>query len=168
MLKRVRNAAVLLVIGAMSVLLYGGTAHADPTPTPIAIEVLTPRAAFTDGVAMQTSLKSMARYGVIKSRPSHVPEPSSPCNPRADPGIPPLPSSSPSDRRADYGGSETAPAGLPCRPHLLIPDTATCYRRQPVSTVTMFAQRFLEVPSGDAPITIPPKDQRCKLPTTDA
>ena len=74
MLKRVRNAAVLLVIGAMSVLLYGGTAHADPTPTPIAIEVLTPRAAFTDGVAMQTSLK-LDGHGteVIKSSDaSHV------------------------------------------------------------------------------------------------
>ena len=56
MLRR-RNAGALLAIAATSVLLYGGTAYANPTPTPIAVELLTPRAAFTDDVAMQTSLK---------------------------------------------------------------------------------------------------------------
>jgi hypothetical protein len=46
-----------LAAAATSVLVSGGTAHANPTPTPISIEVLTPRAAFTDDVSLQASLK---------------------------------------------------------------------------------------------------------------
>jgi quercetin dioxygenase-like cupin family protein len=52
-----RYASVLLATAATSVLVYGGTAHANPTPTPISIEVLTPRAAFTDDVSLQANLK---------------------------------------------------------------------------------------------------------------
>src|SRR4249919_2795933 len=69
MLKRLRNAALLGITAVVGVLLYGAPAHADPTtPTPVAVEVLTPRAAFTDDVAMQTRLK-LAGHGtdVIKS-----------------------------------------------------------------------------------------------------
>jgi hypothetical protein len=56
-MRRARNASVLLAIAAISVLLSGGTAHANPTPAPVAIEVLTPRAAFTDDVSLQARLK---------------------------------------------------------------------------------------------------------------
>jgi quercetin dioxygenase-like cupin family protein len=64
-----RNASVLLATAATSVLVYGGTAHANPTPNPITIEVLSPRAAFTDEVSLQANLK-LAGLGteVIKSR----------------------------------------------------------------------------------------------------
>ena len=50
MFRRMRNGALVLIIGAMGALVYGGTAQAE-TP-PVAIEVLTPRAAFTDEATM--------------------------------------------------------------------------------------------------------------------
>ena len=57
MFKRLRNAALVGMMAAIGVVLYGGTAQADPTPTPVAVEVLTPRAAFTDQASMQIRLK---------------------------------------------------------------------------------------------------------------
>ena len=58
MLRRLRNATLLVAITATGALLYGGNAHAEPTPTPVAIEMLTPRAAFTDQASMQIRLKA--------------------------------------------------------------------------------------------------------------
>ena len=55
--KRLRNAALVGMMAAIGVVLYGGTAQADPTPTPVAVEVLTPRATFTDQASMQIRLK---------------------------------------------------------------------------------------------------------------
>jgi quercetin dioxygenase-like cupin family protein len=174
MFKRVRNAAVLLVIGAMSVLLYGGAAHADPTPTPIAIEVLTPRAAFTDGVAMQTSLK-LDGHGteVIKSSDaSHVVTTKVTVQPGAQ--IPWHTHHGPvfvtiGQGELTYVGSDDCagrryPAGTafvdPGHGHV-----HTAYNSG--STVTMFVATFFEVPSGDEPITIPAKGPAdCKIPTS--
>ena len=55
MQKRFRNGALVLAIGATGVFAYGGSAQAEPTP--VAVEVLTPRAAFTDEASMQLRLK---------------------------------------------------------------------------------------------------------------
>ena len=76
MLKKLRNSALVLAIATTGVCLYGGSAQADPTPTPtpVAIEVLTPRAAFTDHASMQIRLKAVGHgTDVIKvSDPSNV------------------------------------------------------------------------------------------------
>jgi quercetin dioxygenase-like cupin family protein len=70
------KSAIVLAVGASALLLYGCSAQADPPkpPTPIAIDVLTPRAAFTDDVAIQTRLKLDGRGAeVIKAAdPSHI------------------------------------------------------------------------------------------------
>ena len=55
MLRQIRNGALALTIAALGALVYGGSAQAETTP--VAIEVLTPRAAFTDDASMQVRLK---------------------------------------------------------------------------------------------------------------
>lgn len=58
MLTRLRLAVVALVVGAIGVLIYGSTVQAETEPPPpVAVEVLTPRAVFTDNVAMEVRLK---------------------------------------------------------------------------------------------------------------
>jgi hypothetical protein len=58
MFKGTKRGAVIFGVGLASVLLCGGTAQAEPTPPPpVAVEVLTPRAAFTDNVSLQAHLK---------------------------------------------------------------------------------------------------------------
>ena len=73
MSKRVRNAAVALAIATVGIFAFSGSAQAEPTPIPVAIEVLTPRAAFTDDASMQLRLKDGHGTNVIKaSDPSNI------------------------------------------------------------------------------------------------
>jgi len=57
MLRRLLIAAAALMLGTIGVLIYNASVQAEPEPPPVAIEVLTPRAVFTDDVAMQVRLK---------------------------------------------------------------------------------------------------------------
>jgi quercetin dioxygenase-like cupin family protein len=58
MLKRLRLTVVALALGALGVLIYGSAVQAETEPPPpVAVEVLTPRAVFTDDVAMELRLK---------------------------------------------------------------------------------------------------------------
>jgi quercetin dioxygenase-like cupin family protein len=173
MLRRLRNAAVLVVIATMGVLLYGGTAHANPTPTPIAVEILTPRAAFTDSVSLQARLKldGQATEVIKSSNASHVVTQKVTVQPGAQ--IPWHTHHGPvfvtiAEGELTYVGSEDCvgrryPAGTafvdPGHGHV-----HTAYNSG--KTMTMFVATFFEVPQGTAPISIPaqgPAD--CKIPT---
>ncbi|HEY6682453.1 MAG TPA: cupin domain-containing protein [Propionibacteriaceae bacterium] len=172
MSRRLRNTGVLLVAAASSVLLYGGTAYADPTPTPIAVEILTPRAAFTDDVSLQARLKLDGQgTEVIKSaNASHVVTQKVTVQPGAQ--IPWHTHHGPvfvtiAEGELTYVGSEDCtgrryPAGTafvdPGHGHV-----HTAYNSG--ETVTLFVATFFEVPEGTAPISIPadgPAD--CKIP----
>ena len=172
MLRRLRNAAVLLVIAGMSVLLYGGTAHADPTPTPVAVEVLTPRAAFTDNVAMQTRIK-LDGHGtdVIKSADaSHVVTTQVTVQPGAQ--IPWHTHHGPvfvtiAEGELTYVGSEDC-VGRRYAAGTAFVDPGHGHVHMAYNsgkTVASFVATFFEVPDGTGPISIPadgPAD--CKVP----
>jgi quercetin dioxygenase-like cupin family protein len=72
--RRIRN-LLLLITATVAVLGYGGIAQAktDPPP-PVAIEVLTPRAVFTDHVKMRVRVKAPGRHRefVKVSNPSRI------------------------------------------------------------------------------------------------
>jgi quercetin dioxygenase-like cupin family protein len=57
MLRRLLISAIALAIGVIGSVIYGFSAHAETAPPPVAIEVLTPRATFTDQVSMRIRLK---------------------------------------------------------------------------------------------------------------
>jgi quercetin dioxygenase-like cupin family protein len=173
MLRRLRNASVLLAIAAASVLLYGGTAYADPTPTPIAIEVLTPRAAFTDDVSLQARLK-LDGHGteVIKSaNASRVVTTKVTMQPGAQ--VP---------WHTHHGpvfitiaqGELTYVSSDDCVPRRYPAETAFVERGHghvqmidnSGETPAVFLATFFEVPEGNAPITVPTDGPaNCKAPT---
>ena len=173
MSSRLRNAGILLAIAVPSVLLCGGTAQANPTPTPIAVEILTPRAAFTDDVSLQTSLK-LDGHGanVIKtSNASHVVTQKVTVQPGAQ--IPWHTHHGPvfvtiAEGEMTYVSSEDcAGRRYPTGTAFVDPGHGhvhTAYNSG--STLTVFVATFFEVPKGDTPISIPadgPAD--CKIPT---
>jgi quercetin dioxygenase-like cupin family protein len=55
-MRRLRYGLLIIVIGVLGAFAYG-SAQAQPVPPPIAIEELTPRAVFTDDVALQVRNK---------------------------------------------------------------------------------------------------------------
>jgi quercetin dioxygenase-like cupin family protein len=173
MLRRLKNAGILLVIAGTSVLLYGGTAYANPTPAPIAVEILTPRAAFTDDVSLQTSLK-LHGHGteVIKSSDaSHVLTQKVTVQPGAQ--IPWHTHHGPvfvtiAEGELTYVSSEGC-AGRRYASGTAFVDPGhghvhTAYNSG--DTLTVFVATFFEVPQGDAPISIPADGPaNCKIPT---
>jgi quercetin dioxygenase-like cupin family protein len=168
-----RNANVLLAAAATSVLLYGGTAHANPTPAPVAVEVLTPRAAFTDVATLQLSLKDGHGTSVIKaSDPSHIVTTKATVQPGAQ--IPWHTHAGPvfvtiAEGEMTYVSSEGCvsrryPVGTafidPGHGHV-----HTAYNSG--KALTVFFATFFEAPSGTAPLSIPadaPAD--CTIPTS--
>jgi quercetin dioxygenase-like cupin family protein len=173
MLKRTKRGAALLAMGASGVLLYGGTAQADPTPPPpVAVEVLTPRAAFTDDATLQLSLKDGHGTNVIKA-----PDPSNIVTTKAtvQPGgqIPWHTHAGPvfvtiAEGEMTYVSSEgCASRRYPVGTAFIDPGHGhihTAYNSGNVLTV--FYATFFEAPSGTAPLSIPadaPAD--CTIPT---
>lgn len=172
MLRR-RNTGALLAIAATSVLLYGGTAYANPTPTPIAAELLTPRAAFTDDVAMQTSLKlhghdtevveSADASRIVTQKVTVQPGAQIPWHTHHGPVFVTIAEGEMTYVSSDDCVGRRYPSGTafvdPGHGHV-----HAAYNSG--SALTIFVATFFEVPEGDAPITIPadgPAD--CKIPT---
>ena len=171
MQRRFRNGALVLAIGATGVFAYGGSAQAEQAP--VAVEVLTPRAAFTDEASMQLRLET-GEHGtdVVKiSDPSNIVTTKVTVQPGA-----PIPWHTHHGPvfvtivkgELTYVSSEGCtmrryPAGKafidPGHGHV-----HGAFNSAPV--VTEFVATFFEAPTGDAPITIPadgPAD--CKIPT---
>ena len=168
---------MVLAIAAIGVFLYGGSAHAEPTPiapTPIVVEPITQRAAFTEQTAMQFRLKIDGQStDVIKtSDPSNIVTTKITVQPGAQ-----------FPWHTHHGpvlvtvleGEMTYVLSSDCVGHRHPAGTAfvdpghghvhTAYNSG--STVTMFVATFFEVPSGDEPITIPAKGPAdCKIPTS--
>lgn len=172
MLRQIRNGALVLTIAALGALVYGGSAQAETTP--VAIEVLTPRAAFTDDASMQVRLK-VDGHGtdVIKtSDPSNIvttrvtvqPGAQIPWHTHHGPVFVTLAQGELTYVSSEGCTSRRYPAGTafvdPGHGHV-----HTAYNSG--SAVTVFVATFFETPTGTAPITIPadgPAD--CKIPTS--
>lgn len=172
MLRQIRNGALVLTIAALGALAYGGSAQAETTP--VAIEVLTPRAAFTDDASMQVRLK-VDGHGtdVIKtSDPSNIvttrvtvqPGAQIPWHTHHGPVFVTLAQGELTYISSEGCASRRYPAGTafvdPGHGHV-----HTAYNSG--SEVTVFVATFFETPPGTAPITIPadgPAD--CKIPTS--
>ena len=172
MLRQIRNGALVLTIAALGALVYGGSAQAETTP--VAIEVLTPRAAFTDDASMQVRLK-VDGHGtdVIKtSDPSNIvttrvtvqPGAQIPWHTHHGPVFVTLAQGELTYVSSEGCTSRRYPAGTafvdPGHGHV-----HTAYNSG--SAVTVFVATFFETPPGTAPITIPadgPAD--CKIPTS--
>jgi quercetin dioxygenase-like cupin family protein len=172
MQKRFRNGALVLAIGATGAFAHGGSAQAEPTP--VAVEVLTPRAAFTDDVSMQLRLK-VDGHGtkVIKaSNPSNIVTTKVTVQPGAQ--IPWHTHHGPVfvtivKGELTYVSSEGCTSWrYPAGNAFIDPGHGHVHAAFNSSqAVTEFLATFLEAPTGDAPITIPadaPAD--CKLPTS--
>jgi quercetin dioxygenase-like cupin family protein len=172
MFRKIRNGAIMLAIAASGIALYGGQAQAEPTPTPVAVEVLTPRASFTDQASLQLRVTDGHGTNVIKaSDPSHIVTTKATVQPGAQ--IPWHTHSGPvfvtiAEGEMTYVSSEGCtsrryPAGTafidPGHGHV-----HTAYNSG--SAVTVFYATFFEAPAGTAPLAIPanaPAD--CKIPT---
>ena len=172
MLRQIRNGALVLTIAALGALVYGGSAQAETTP--VAIEVLTPRAAFTDDASMQVRLKVDGHStDVIKtSDPSNIvttrvtvqPGAQIPWHTHHGPVFVTLAQGELTYVSSEGCTSRRYPAGTafvdPGHGHV-----HTAYNSG--SAVTVFVATFFETPPGTAPITIPadgPAD--CKIPTS--
>jgi quercetin dioxygenase-like cupin family protein len=173
MSKRVRNAAVALAIATVGIFAYSGSAQAEPTPTPVAIEVLTPRAAFTDDASMQLRLKDGHGTNVIKaSDPSNIvttkvtvqPGAQIPWHTHSGPVFVTIAAGELTYVSSDGCGSRRYPTGTafvdPGHGHV-----HTAYNSGKV--VTVFYATFFEAPSGTTPLSIPADAPAgCKLPTS--
>jgi quercetin dioxygenase-like cupin family protein len=173
MFRKLRNGAIVLAVAASGVLLCGGQAQADPTPPPVAVEVLTPRAAFTDQATMQLQLKDGHGTNVIKaSDPSNIVTTKVTVQPGAQ--IPWHTHSGPvfvtvAEGEMTYISSEGCmsrryPAGNafidPGHGHV-----HTAYNSGKV--VTVFYATFFEAPAGTAPLSIPASAPAgCTIPTS--
>jgi predicted metal-dependent enzyme (double-stranded beta helix superfamily) len=167
---------VVLAIAAIGVFLYGGSAHAEPTPiapTPIVVEPITQRAAFTEQTAMQFRLKIDGQStDVIKtSDPSNIVTTKITVQPGAQ-----------FPWHTHHGpvlvtvleGEMTYVLSSDCVGHRHPAGTAfvdqghdvhTAYSSS--KTVTVLLATFLEVPSGTAPLSIPADTPaNCKIPTS--
>jgi quercetin dioxygenase-like cupin family protein len=171
MQKRLKNGALVLAIGATGALAYGGSAQAEPTP--VAVEVLTPRAAFTDDASMQVRLKGGEHTtDVIKvSDPSNIVttkvtvQPGAPIQWHTHHGpvfvtivkgeLTYISSEGCTSRRYPAGNAFIDPG----HGHV-----HAAVNSGPV--VTEFVATFFEAPTGDAPITIPADaPANCTIPT---
>jgi quercetin dioxygenase-like cupin family protein len=176
MLKRLRNGALVLAIATSGVCLYGGSAQADPTPTPtpVAIEVLTPRAAFTDHASMQIRLKAVGHgTDVIKvSDPSNVvttrvtvqPGAQIPWHTHPGPVVVTIAQGELTYTSSEGCTSQRYPAGTafidPGHGHI-----HTAVNTGPTEAV--FTAMFFEAPAGTAPVSIPADAPAgCKVPTS--
>jgi quercetin dioxygenase-like cupin family protein len=173
MFRRLRNGAIMLAIAATGVLLYGGQAQAEPTPTPVAVEVLTPRAAFTDDASMQLRLKDDHGTNVIKtSDPSNIvttkvtvqPGAPIPWHTHHGPVFVTIVKGELTYISSEGCASRRYPAGNA----FIDPghgNVHAAFNSGP--TVTEFVAVFFEAPPGDAPITIPADAPTgCKIPTS--
>jgi quercetin dioxygenase-like cupin family protein len=176
MLRILGRGGVALAIAAIGGLLYGGSACADPTPSqpaPIAVEPLTPRAAFTEKTAMQFRLKIDGQStDVIKtSDPSNMvttkitvqPGAQFPWHTHPGPVLVTV-----------LEGEMTYVLSSDCVGHRHPAGTAFVDQGHEVhtayngtKTVTVLLATFLEAPSGTAPLSIPTnKLPNCKIPTS--
>ena len=169
--KRLRNGAIALGIAGLGVFAYGGSAHADTIP--VAVEVLTPRAAVTDSASMQLRLKDGHETNVIKvSDPSNIVTTKVTVQPGA-----PIPwhthhgpvfvtivkgeltyisSEGCTSRRYSAGNAFIDPG----HGHVHAAFNSG-------EAVTEFLAMFFEAPPGDAPISIPADaPANCKIPTS--
>jgi len=174
MLRRPRNAALLLVIATIGALLYGGTAHADPTPTPVAIEVLTPRAAFTEQASMQIRLKVDGHgtdvikvselSNIVTTRVTVQPGAQIPWHTHPGPVFVTIAQGELTYISSDGCTSRRYPAGTafvdPGHGHV---HTAV----NTGDTDAVFTATFFEAPAGAAPVSIPADAPAgCKVPTS--
>jgi quercetin dioxygenase-like cupin family protein len=172
MLRQVRNGALVLTIAAMGVLACGGSAQAETAP--VAIEVLTPRAAFTDDASMQVRLKVDGHdtdvikapdpSNVVTTRVTVQPGAQIPWHTHHGPVFVTIAQGELTYVSSDGCSSRLYPTGTafvdPGHGHV-----HTAYNSG--KAVTVFVATFFETPPGTAPITIPadgPAD--CKIPTT--
>jgi quercetin dioxygenase-like cupin family protein len=172
MLRQVRNGALVLTTAAMGVLACGGNAQAETAP--VAIEVLTPRAAFTDDASMQVRLKVDGHdTNVIKAAdPSNVvttrvtvqPGAQIPWHTHHGPVFVTIAQGELTYVSSDGCSRRLYPTGTafvdPGHGHV-----HTAYNSG--KAVTVFVATFFQTPPGTAPITIPadgPAD--CKIPTS--
>jgi quercetin dioxygenase-like cupin family protein len=171
---RRRNVGILLAIAATSALVYAGTAHANPTPTPIAIEVLTPRAAFTDDVSLQARVKldghgtevitSPNASRVVTTKVTMEPGAQVPWHTHHGPVF------------ITIGQGElTYVSSDDCVKRVYPAETAFVERghghvqmiRNSGPIAAAFLATFFEVPEGTGPITIPTDGPvECKIPTS--
>jgi quercetin dioxygenase-like cupin family protein len=172
MQKRFRNSALVLAIGAAGAFAYGGSAQAEAPP--VAVEVLTPRAAFTDDASMQFRLK-LGGHGtdvINTSDPSNIvttrvivqPGGQIPWHTHHGPVFVTIVKG-----ELTYVSSE----GCTSRRYLagnafIDPGHGHVHAASNSSrAVTEFVATFLEVPTGDAPMSIPADaPANCKLPTS--
>jgi quercetin dioxygenase-like cupin family protein len=172
MLRQVRNGALVLTIAAMGVLACGGNAQAETAP--VAIEVLTPRAAFTDDASMQVRLKvdghdtdvikAADPSNVVTTRVTVQPGAQIPWHTHHGPVFVTIAQGELTYVSSDGCSSRLYPTGTafvdPGHGHV-----HTAYNSG--KAVTVFVATFFETPPGTAPITIPadgPAD--CKIPTS--
>lgn len=172
MLRQVRNGALVLTIAAMGVLACGGNAQAETAP--VAIEVLTPRAAFTDDASMQVRLKvdghdtdvikAADPSNVVTTRVTVQPGAQIPWHTHHGPVFVTIAQGELTYVSSDGCSSRLYPTGTafvdPGHGHV-----HTAYNSG--KAVTVFVATFFETPPGTAPITIPadgPAD--CRIPTS--
>lgn len=172
MLRQVRNGALALTIVAMGVLVGGGSAQAETTP--VAIEVLTPRAAFTDDASMQVRLKvdghdtevikTADPSNVVTTRVTVQPGAQIPWHTHHGPVFVTIAQGELTYVSSDGCSSRLYPTGTafvdPGHGHV-----HTAYNSG--NAVTVFVATFFETPPGTAPITIPADGPaECKIPTS--
>jgi quercetin dioxygenase-like cupin family protein len=174
MSKRLRNGAIALSVAAIGVFAYGGSAQANPTPTPIAIEVLTPRAAFTDDVSLQAHLKldghgtevikSANASRVVTTKVTMQPGAQVPWHTHHGPVFVTIAEGEVTYVASEGCTSRRYPAGTafvdPGHGHVHAAVNSA-------NTVTKFVATFFEAPDGDAPITIPAEAPAgCSIPSS--
>lgn len=151
---------MVLAIAAIGVFAYGGSAHAEPR-IPVAIEVLTPRAAFSDEASMQVRLKDEHGTNVIKTAdPSNVVTTGVTVQPGAQ--IPWHTHSGPvfvtiAQGELTYVSSEGCiNRRYPTGTAFIDPGHGHVHSAvNSGKTETVFYAMFLEAPSGTAPLSIP-------------
>ena len=174
MLRRLRNVTLLLAITATGALLYGGNAHAEPTPTPVAVEVLTPRAAFTDQASMQIRLKADGHgtdvikvsdlSNIVTTRVIVQPGAQIPWHTHPGPVFVTIAQGELTYISSEGCSSRLYPAGT------AFVDPGHGHVHTAVNTgvsVAVFTATFFEAPAGTAPISIPADGPAgCKVPTS--
>ena len=174
MFRRLRNAALVGMMAAIGVVLYGGTAQADPTPTPVAIEVLTPRAAFTDQASMQIRLKADGHgtdvikvsdlSNIVTTRVRVQPGAQIPWHTHPGPVFVTIAQGKLTYISSEGCSSRRYPAGT------AFVDPGHGHVHTAVNTgpsVAVFTATFFEAPAGTAPVSIPADAPAgCKVPTS--
>jgi len=159
MLRRLLISAIALAIGVIGSVIYGFSAHAETAPPPVAIEVLTPRATFTDQVSMRIRLKvegegtqvikTSNASRIVTTRVTVQPGAQIPWHTHHGPVF--------VGRRYSAGNAFVDPGHR---------HVHTAYNSG--STVTQFLATFFEVPA-DGPISIPADGPaNCTIPTGSA